>query len=280
MKIKLFCIVLSLFASSANVYAATIPAKNPPALMYELKVIPTDGGTADIQTGRHKAGEEITVTAFPDEISKFTGYESDDLSAEFENKELKNRTISFKMPAHSVTLRLNFTGRFSSVNRVKVAKTQGGTTTITETKFSEGRYGEGETVRIKPIPDENFKFAGWMTRDIAIGNASENELRFTMPAYDVNVTPYFISKYSVTRELRVTSRGGGGTNITEGRFDEGNEITLYPIPDYGKKFQYWVLSDGRFSGGESLTFSMPNDSVNIQAVFVDEDAASIQIFGY
>ncbi len=154
------------------------------------------------------AGETVTLNVFP-----VDGYELDALTVMNGETPVEVSNNSFTMPAGDVTVSATFKEKVA-VQKYKIEILKPDTdsdTTVTGTVTSDvSEAAEGDTVQLTAIPAEDYK----LQRVVVIYTVPtdtgykdvymdvNNDLSFTMPAYDVRVKSYF---EPVVIEPKITS---------------------------------------------------------------------------
>jgi len=127
-----------------------------------------------------------------------------------------------------------------------------------ELKPYGGIYEEGTTVTLNAVPDFGYQFSGW-SGDLA---GMENPATITMDAEKnvsanfTSVPIYTLSTYATNGTIEIDPRGG--------IYEEGTDVTLKAIADFGYQFSGW---SGDLSGmGNPITISMDSEK-NVTANF-------------
>ena len=205
---------------------------------------------------------DVTITANVPTGKKFVKWtiEGVDTSA----LDLSQSTLSFKMPANSVTV----TAEYKDLYKITV---ENGCTTDKE--FAD----EGEQVTVtKPIAEEG-RATRWVVEGLDVDwTASQNEVTFTMPANDVKV-----GCKTVRLQFIFTINGGTATgtkafspsSVIDGEtgFDYNCDVTITANVPTGKKFVNWTIEGVDTSALDlsqsTLSFKMPANSVTVTANF-------------
>lgn len=213
---------------------------------YSLTV--TDGSG----TGTYKGGQKVTAAAKDVPGSTFTKWEiTGKLS--LTDEERTEKTVSFKMPRHDVTLKAVYTLNMHS------AVVNGGTGT--------GEYGVGEEVAVTADePEVGKEFAGWDVEDgsVSLEHADKQKTSFVMPDEDVEVSATY---KNIAYSLNVENGDGGGS------YDYGETVRLVAQEKSGQTFKEWVVLDGDLALSDEekampeLMFPMPACSLIVQAAY-------------
>lgn len=169
----------------------------------------------------YQCGEEVTLTAVPDEGSYFNYWEGD--------VEGSLNPISLVLSGEQ-TVTANFGSELLTVSLVP-ADGSGGTVSRSPDKVA---YLPGEEVTITAEPADGWLFNGW-TGDVSSTNAQEV---VTMND-DVDVTATFVPEIN---NLTLNIVGNGDVTITPEKevYDFGEIVILEAIPDPGWAFTSWT----------------------------------------
>ena len=227
-------------------------------------------------------GDRITATAndpTPDQI--FTGWTVEGGDIGLTEEELKNnKSITFTMPAGAVTL----TPTYSYVHDQTVTVVNG--TAYTDdntTPAATITVTPGKTVYIEPEDrrTEDLVFTRWEVTGGTGVTLKDDPDSFTMPqsAEPVKITAQYAKLHAVTvndgtakhengDDLLIMNGGGHGAL-------EGNRITITAADKSaeGKVFDHWKVTGDTVTlnpvndDGSAATFEMPNEAVEITAVY-------------
>jgi len=143
---------------------------------------------------------------------------------------------------------------------------EGGTATD---ETNAGPYEEGDVVNIKAEANEGWEFVNWTAPAGSIGDPTNPETTFTMPAENVTVTANFeMIDYTVSLTI---GPGCTGTLTGRGTYNFGDSVTVVANPKVYTEFVNWTDDDDGdavISEEESYTFTMPANDVNYTANFV------------
>ena len=221
-----------------------------------------EGGKIEASKTSASMGDEITLTATPDE-----GYEFEKWSVTYGESgtvEVSDEGI-FKMPAANVTV----TATFAAIDyKITVTPPTGGTISV-----SAETAHEGDEITLTATPAEGYKFVSWnVTTDNGTVDVTDSEgiYTVTMPAANVTVTATFTAiDYTIT----VTPPTGGTISVSAETAHVGDLITLTATPNANYEFTSWSVTyqseEGTTVAVEvtNNTFTMPAADVTVSAVF-------------
>ena len=251
--------------------------------LYDLTV---NFGTAVDANGDPAAsaakGDVITATAkdtTPDQI--FTGWTVEGGDIGLTEEQLKDKSINFTMPAGAVTL----TANYSYVHDQTVKVTYGKAHTDDTLADAEIIATPGETVYIEPEDrrTEDLVFTRWEVtggKDVSLKH-DENGTHFVMPQSDeiVKITAQYAELHAVTvNDGTATHKNGDDLLImNNGSLGaiKGDRITITAADKSaeGKVFDHWKVTGDTVTlnpvndDGSAATFEMPNEAVEITAVY-------------
>ena len=220
------------------------------------------GGSIEADKKTAHVGDEITLTATPDE-----GYEFVDWSVTYgdENTPVTVKDNAFTMPAADVTV----TATFVAVYNITVTPPTGGTISV-----SAETAHEGDVVTLTATPAANYVFSSWsVTYQSEEGTTVAVEVTnntFTMPAADVTVSAVF-TYVPPTYTITVTQPSTGGSiSADKKEATEGETVTLSYTEHSNYDFAGWTVTrddDGSVISTSSNTFRMPASDVTVTARF-------------
>ena len=251
--------------------------------LYDLTV---NFGTAVDANGDPAAsaakGDVIIATAkdtTPDQI--FTGWTVEGGDIGLTEEQLKDKSINFTMPAGAVTL----TANYSYVHDQTVKVTYGKAHTDDTLADAEIIATPGETVYIEPEDrrTEDLVFTRWEVtggKDVSLKH-DENGTHFVMPQSDeiVKITAQYAELHAVTvNDGTATHKNGDDLLImNNGSLGaiKGDRITITAADKSaeGKVFDHWKVTGDTVTlnpvndDGSAATFEMPNEAVEITAVY-------------
>ncbi|MDR1066692.1 MAG: InlB B-repeat-containing protein [Clostridiales bacterium] len=238
----------------------TVTANFEGASGYSLDMVVRPDDSAGSVTGAwaHKAGETVTLTAFPSEGYRFVGwYDGANPIAGAENE-----TYTFIMPAKELHYRAVFELIPPDDYNVITTVSPSGTGSVT----GAGAYQENETVTLSAAAASGHKFVSWVINGFPV---SANEIySFVMPARDVHITAVFeemaADQYNVT--VNVTPPGYGSATGA-GKYEEGVAVRLEAAAGEGRRFERWERNGVAVSEDSAYEFTMPAANVSVTAVF-------------
>ena len=146
--------------------------------VYSISVSAEEGGSVSSEGGDYSEGEQVTITATPDEGYEFSGWSDGNTEA--------TRVIT---ASEDLTLTATFTELEYSY-QLTVSAGEGGSVSS-----EGGEYNEGTEVTLTATPDEGYRFTGWSdgSREesitITITEDTSIEAIFDqIPIYTVTVT--------------------------------------------------------------------------------------------
>ena len=262
--------------------------------LYGLNV--TDGKAYD-EAGdpASTAAEGDVITAKADPVrdnEHFTGWTSNVIltkdGIELTEDELKNPDITFDMPKGNVELKANYSYVHDQTVKVTYGKAHTGDTPESEEIIAT----PGETVYIEPDDRmaENQVFTEWKVtggKGVSL-KYDENGTHFVMPQSDepVEITAQYAKLNAVTiiDGDVIGADGHGINNMNDGKPGAiaGTNITIKAKDKSteGKVFDHWdvtsnnvtltrVNDDGSVATFEMPNFEMPDDAVEITAVYAN-----------
>lgn len=200
--------------------------------------VETDGhGTANASLYSAAEGEEITLTATPDEGHIFKEWQvvSGDVSIEGNQ---------FTMPGENVTIKAIFEAVSVESYTVTVEGSYAGIT-------GAGNYDAGDTVNIYAGSRSGYTFNGWTSKDgVVFADASNATTTFVMPDKNVTVTANW------------TYKGSGGRSRGSSSEKMDNTVTSPEAKKFIDIEKHWaeesidyVADLGLFYGTSDTTFS-------------------------
>ena len=178
----------------------TMPA-NPVTVkaIFEQKkyaiTVQTDGnGTASASPISAAQGEQVTLTAAPNEGYKFKEWQVISGNIAIENNQ-------FTMPANPVTVKAIFEQKKYAIT----VQTDGnGTASASVASVKVTSAAKGEVVTLTAAPNEGYEFKEWQ---VVSGNITINDNKFTMPASEVTI------KASFKKKAASGGSSGGGAYV-------------------------------------------------------------------
>ena len=130
------------------------------------------------------------------------------------------------------------------------------------TTYRQGLIPEGTTIGLSIIPDTGYKLAGWYSSQVTITNN-----QFTMPDYDVTVTPIIVLMY---HNITIGQAEHGYATVSENVPETGTTVSLTAYPDTNYVLHHWESSPEVAITNNS--FIVPDSDVTITPVFVPKNA--------
>ncbi len=118
------------------------------SIFYDIEVISENGGSVDFSGGSFKSGSTITLTATPNQGFIFSGWSNGSTQNPLTIEVNSDQTISAQFLKERFALKINING-------------EGG---VREEIINTGKntdYESGTTIRLTPIPSENWSFYRW-----------------------------------------------------------------------------------------------------------------------
>ena len=251
--------------------------------VYHGTAVNADADANDNPAGSAAEGDSITATAndpTPDQI--FTGWTVEGGDIGLTEEQLKDKSITFTMPAGAVTL----TATYSYVHDQTVKVTYGKAYTTDTTADAEIIATPGETVYI--VPDDrmadNLVFTEWEVtggKGVELKYAADGTVSFIMPQSDeiVKITAQYAKLNAVTvyDGTAVHANGDDLLIMNDGSLGaiEGDRITIKAKDKSAesKVFDHWKVTDDKVNptslndDGSEATFVMIGDAVEITAVY-------------
>ena len=213
--------------------------------------------TVDGKEERRAFGKEVTFTAPEKEGHTFTGWKVDGVP---EGTDTSKATITFTMPANSVTLTPQY---------------KKNTYTLTVDGKDEPRvFDEDVTVIAQPV--EGKTFTGWKVTGLPTDvDTSKATITFKMPANKVTLKAEYTENAPETYELKVTDAqvtlkdGGAVADLTT--VPVGTELKVTAPEKDGYTFAGWekdgLPADANIDGA-TITFKMPANKVTLNAKYI------------
>ena len=119
-----------------------------PSIFYDIEVISENGGSVDFSGGSFKSGSTITLTATPNQGFIFSGWSNGSTQNPLTIEVNSDQTISAQFSKERFALKININGEGE----------------VREEIINTGKntdYESGTTIRLTPIPSENWSFYRW-----------------------------------------------------------------------------------------------------------------------
>ena len=119
-----------------------------PSIFYDIEVISENGGSVDFSGGSFKSGSTITLTATPNQGFIFSGWSNGSTQNPLTIEVNSDQTISAQFSKERFALKININGEGE----------------VREEIINTGKntdYESGTTIRLTPVPSENWSFYRW-----------------------------------------------------------------------------------------------------------------------
>ena len=241
---------------------------DPEPSEYGLKINIEGEGETEPEEGTHiyEEGEEVTVTAIPEEgweLERFKGDCSDE-TCTLTMDEDKEITAEFTEEIENHTLEIKTEGEGEIVMYKE----------IIETPYKE-EFPEGEEIILNFIPEETWNFSHW-SGDYPEGEHEEIELKFEIEE-DKEITAHFekINKTeNYTLEIEIEGEGITVPEAEEHTYRQGEKVLVRAEPENNWKFKEW---EGDHVGiSEEITILM-NEDKEITAIFEEKPEYNLTI---
>ena len=214
---------------------------------YHLTVNNADG------SGDVLYGDSVKLTAEDKSGQTFAGWTIIEGEPDIPEENLKEKTITFTMPARDVELTAEYA---TSKHTVTINSGKGG-----------GIYKTGDKVRITAdTAPEGQHFTGWQVDEgnASLKNTRSTETVFTMPDEDVEIT----ALYEMTEYTVLVNNGYGG-----GKFCLGDPVTVSADPvKNDMTFSGWTIDKGSMTLSDlnrsNFTFTMPAEDITLTAHYI------------
>ncbi len=213
---------------------------------YTLTIDKEGQGVTDPITGNHTytKGDDVTVTATPDEGWSFVEWTGDRESTEDQITIVmdSDKQITAHFQENGTTEMYELTVNTNGEGTVEIDPDQ-------------NEYEEGTEVTLTAMPAEGWHFDGW-TGD---HNSTDKETVIIMDDNKIITANFKENNTDQTYELTVNTNGEGTVNIDpdQNEYDEGTEVTLTAMPAEGWHFDEWT--GDRESTEEQITIVMDSD---------------------
>ena len=218
---------------------------------YTLTITSTSGGITDPASGNYTYPEDtrviVTATAFTDYV--FDHWELDSESVGSDNP--INVTMDANHKLHAVFTQITYT--------LTISVTGEGTTDPAEGSHV---YGSGSTATVSATADSGWDFDHWILDGEDAG--STTPINVLMDS-DHDLEAVFTQ---ITYTLTITTTEGGTTSPALGDhvYSSGTNVPVTATPQYGYKFDHWVLDGSNASSNNPISVTM-NKNHTLRAVF-------------
>lgn len=188
-------------------------------------------------------GEEITLTATPEEGYRFLRWEGSVDTANSTNNPL---TVT-------VSADTNLSAVFAQEFTVALTAQTGGTVS----GFNDTSALTGESITVTATPETGYRFTGWS----GTVTSTDNPLAVTV-SEDVALTANFVQTFA----LNVSSGAGGSVDTLSDRYDVGSSVTLTATPDMDYRFDGWT---GDVTSSENPLTVTVDQNLSVNANFLE-----------
>ena len=232
---------------------------------YSVTIKRPDNGTVTASSTSCTKGTTVTLTATPVSGYALSGYYVVDSTGTV----VPVTNGKFTMPAANVTVTATFVAG-ATPTKYSVTLPSG----VTASQTSNIAQGTKVALSINPP-------SGQVLSNIAVTDSNGNtvtlasDYTFTMPASNVTVTATFTAATGSTTMHSIIVAGATNGSMTANLSSaaKGTVITLTATPDEGYQLSSVTVTSGGNSlgvigSGNTRTFTMPDDAVNVEATFV------------
>ncbi|MBR5240461.1 MAG: hypothetical protein IKW05_00845 [Muribaculaceae bacterium] len=240
--------------STENPYTTTITANssytaNFERIIYTVTVSSSTGGTATISSATGEYGDNVTLTATPEEGYLFVNWTL--------NGEVLSTESSYTA---TITANSNYVATFTKiVYTVSVSSDTKGTAIASSTNVEHG-----DNVTLTATPNEGYSFVNWTQN----GEEVSTENPYTV--YNVTANSSYMANFErMICAVSVSSNAGGTVASSTGSVEYGGSVTLTATPNEGYFFQNWKLNGTVVSTSATFTATVTANS-NYVATFSDK----------
>ena len=190
--------------------------------------------------GNYKHGDEVTVTATPNEGYKFVNWTENDVEVSSDSQyvfvvtENRNLVANFELLTYEVAISLN-------IENAGVV-------------LGAGNYTHGDEVTVKVVPTEAYVFLNWTENEEVV--STETEYTFIITSHRDLVANFKLADYDVT--VSVNPEDAGVVTGT-GNYTHGDEVTVTATPNFGYKFVSWTENDNVVSEELEYVFTITSN---------------------
>ena len=194
-------------------------------------------------------GDEVFLSAFPDDNTHFVGW--------FEDETLVSSSSSFTfvMPDRDVTLIA-----ICETDPVYLLSVTG---VLCRAEPLSGTFFAGDEVSLSVTPDLYTHFTGWFEEDVLVSDQSS--FVFTMPARNVSLTA--VCEWDPQYLLEANATEGGSVAPEISYLFAGQSTLLTATADTDYTFIGWYENELLISESPLLTYTMPSHDVVLLARF-------------
>ena len=261
----------AVFTMLAQDVSATAVYEDIQLVNYAINVTVEGSGTAGANVQSAPVGTQITLTATANNGNRFVEWVV--VSGGVTLSSNTTTSATFTMPENEVEIK----AVFEEIPTYTVTVTNG---------TGGGNFAAGATIAIvADAAPEGKQFKEWeITPSVDFTSGTSAILptaAFTMPAQDVTATAVYEDIQSGYYPITVTVEGNGIANASAQSAPVDTEITLTATANTGNRFVEWVVISGGITLSSNTatiaTFTMPENAVEIKAVFEEIPAYSITV---
>jgi len=131
-----------------------------------------------------------------------------------------------------------------------------------------GEYKEGEEVTIIAEATEGYQFNKWTKGEKEA--SADAEFTYIMPGKDVDLTAHFEEEAELYEISLSAKPEVGGVVSGEGKYEEGETVTIKAEADEDYKFSKWAKDEETISESAEFAYTMLSEDVNLTAYFEAE----------
>ncbi|MDL2236529.1 InlB B-repeat-containing protein [Christensenellaceae bacterium OttesenSCG-928-K19] len=228
-RVLIFTVIFLLMLAPCMVSSAT-SGDSSDNFKISLSVEPAEGGSVT-GAGEYSAGQNVTLTATPNEGYTFTGW------YRAENDELVTEETEFE---YDLEQDRSYVAKFEAQLSAGIIAepAEGGSVS----QSGSGHYILGDSVTITAVPNEGYTFLGWFDASSLaepLPADADNPYSYT---FEITGASSYIAKFAAQYRLDINvSPEEGGTVLGSGQYAGGSIVTLEAIPAEDYRFVGWVL---------------------------------------
>ena len=216
-------------------------AANFELLDYDVNVSASPENAGSVTgAGNYTHGDEVTVTATPNEGYKFVSWTENDVEVSSDSQyvfvvtENRNLVANFELLTYDVTITMDIEGAGEGLGA--------------------GSYTHGDEVTVKVVPTEAYVFLNWTENEEVV--STETEYTFIITSHRDLVANFKLADYDVT--VSVSPEDAGVVTGT-GNYTHGDEVTVTATPNFGYKFISWTENDNVVSEELEYVFTITSN---------------------
>ncbi len=215
----------------------------------DLEAVPLSGGTLS-GAGTYLPGQQITVSANHASGYSFVNWTHNG------NPLSDSPSFVYTMPESSVLLQANFQLNDYLLS-LHANPSEGGSLS------GGGVYHYGQHVTAEAVAAIGYSFLHWK-KDGEIVSVDPN-YSFQMSASNLDLWAEFHHElYELTINIEPED---AGTTTGAAAYHYNNQVTVRAFPEEGYHFKEWSLNGNTVSTNKSYSFSMPPESIELDAIF-------------